>query len=99
MAKLKLSNGNKHITPSSPAPMTQPRTGRDLRQLLHGKSNQFRAAVAAFTAALGGAVKHGPRNSTIEKINKLVRKFGVEALMAGCDRATAPPVNGGRRRV
>ncbi len=51
------------------------------------------------TAALGCAVKHGPRNSTIEKINKLVRKFGVEALMAGCDRATAPPVNGGRRRV
>jgi hypothetical protein len=109
-------------TPTAPTERPITITGRELRLLLHGKSNKYRAAAAAcfvngtlptpehlspvqaarlcnvnvgyVTASLGCTVKHGPRDSTIEKINKVVRKFGVEALMAGCDRATAPAANG-----
>jgi hypothetical protein len=50
----------------------------------------FDVGVGYVTAALGSTVKRGPRDSTIEKINKVVRRFGVDALMAGCHRATAP---------
>jgi hypothetical protein len=105
-------------TSTSVAPTGQPITARELRQLLHGRSNRFRATVAAnlvtgnlrperpspvqaarlcdvnvgyVTVALGITRKRSPSDETIDRV---VEKFGIEALMRGCDRATAPNGNG-----
>jgi len=43
--------------------------------------------VGRVSVALGHTGKHGPRERTIDRV---VRKYGVGPLMAGCDRATAP---------
>ena len=43
--------------------------------------------VGGVSTALGHRGKRGPRDRTIDR---LVRRFGVEPLMRGLDRATAP---------
>jgi hypothetical protein len=50
--------------------------------------------VAYVTAKLGCAVRHGPRAKTIDRIDRIVKRHGAEAVRARCDRATAP--NGDR---
>jgi hypothetical protein len=102
---------------SQPARETITITGRELRQLIHGKGNRFRGAAAAqavigtvrvesyspvqaarlfdvnvgyVTAALGTTRKRVPSD---EAIDRVVERFGIEALMRGCDRATAPNGN------
>jgi hypothetical protein len=46
-----------------------------------------RVNVGNVSVALGNKGKRGPRDRTIDKV---VKRYGVGPLMAGCDRATAP---------
>ncbi len=43
--------------------------------------------VGTVSVALGNKGKHGPREKTVDR---LVRRYGADALMRGLDRATSP---------
>lgn len=43
--------------------------------------------VGNVSVALGNRGKRGPRDATVDRV---IRRFGADALMRGLDRATAP---------
>jgi hypothetical protein len=52
--------------------------------------------VACVSVTLGNKGKRGPRKATIDRV---VKRFGVAALMAGLDRATAPNNSNGTATI